>query len=227
MAERLEHRADRETMISSSRAKPRRCEKARRKRLFPSLSCLLLLACYTSHEGEGERRPTAGAGGEAGTISQGGHGGVIADPAGGNGGTAPQAGAGDGAEGGSASPGGTGGDATDLLPPDEELWDCGPVMARVEEVDPISCSWSIPPLPGDEAFDQDKVNFNYTGPDGEQGIIPRVDSAGGCGELSAWYYSDEKDPHAVAFCPVACRRIIEGQYGDVEVVLGCGGGAFL
>jgi hypothetical protein len=206
-----------------------------------SLVCLLLAGCFASHEVVEGSQEAAGAGGTE-RAAPSGHAGGIGGPGigvagvGGSGiGAAEGAGAGgydgpsssrEGTEGragagGAVSRGGTGGDAKAPLDPVTDGDACFTADMLLHDFDRLSCEWIRPRVPDGEIVDRDLINFEYTDPEGERHVMPRVSSATQCRDLIAWFYPYQGDPIAIGFCPAACRGIVSQEYADIRMVTSC------
>jgi len=94
-----------------------------------------------------------------------------------------------------------------------------PLKAAVISSVPLPCNFTIPPPPGSEVLDTEKVNVEYIPPVGEEKVFPRVESLDSCGENLAWYYDNPNTPTEVLLCEKACKAVAVG--GTIDIAFGC------
>jgi hypothetical protein len=113
----------------------------------------------------------------------------------------------------------TGGVAADLC-----LQDFDPVFdALAKDVvmnADIACDWAIPTPPTGQTLDPDKVNVNFTQPDGVVVPLGRIPPGEMCNGREGWYYDDDSKPMKVISCPMSCDRF-KAAGGKVDVLFGC------
>jgi len=87
----------------------------------------------------------------------------------------------------------------------------------------ISCVYDIPPAPGDEAIDYDKVNVDYIPMPGDpaQPIYYVPGGEADCDAQGGWYYDDVASPTQILLCPATCDAVQMSTEGSVTVKFGC------
>jgi len=88
---------------------------------------------------------------------------------------------------------------------------------------PLKCQWKIPPQKmGDPALDPEKVNLQFTPPNGPPSQFGHVASAAVCPATgNAWYFDDEKNPTQIFLCQNTCTAV-EGVMGArIDILLHC------
>lgn len=86
----------------------------------------------------------------------------------------------------------------------------------------IACDWAIPPPPAGQTLDRDKINVNFTQPDGTVVSLGRIPPGEDCGDREGWHYDNEDAPTTVISCPASCDRF-KTSGGKVDVLFGCRG----
>jgi hypothetical protein len=86
----------------------------------------------------------------------------------------------------------------------------------------IACDWQIPPPPPGQTLDRDKINVNFTQPDGTVVPLGRIPEGQTCDGREGWHYDDEVAPTTVISCPASCDRF-KASGGKVDVLFGCRG----
>jgi hypothetical protein len=90
----------------------------------------------------------------------------------------------------------------------------------------LPCTWKIPAAPAGSTFDPNKVNVQYTAPNGAPQVFGHVNSQAECARATgdAWYYDNAADPaHAtqVIACENSCNGTLHESLGEVDVAFGC------
>lgn len=85
----------------------------------------------------------------------------------------------------------------------------------------LACEYVIPPPPGDEPFELDKVVVKHVADDGTLTEIPRATSEIDCGQLPGWYYDDPVAPKKIKLCPASCDVARQDKQGRIDVFFGC------
>lgn len=89
-------------------------------------------------------------------------------------------------------------------------------IARIRERS-VSCDAPIPPTPGGEPFDPQKVNVSMQlGSDASRlGYDPECEAAAG------WRYDDADAPTAIVLCPTTCQAVQQDATAKLSVEFGC------
>ena len=85
---------------------------------------------------------------------------------------------------------------------------------------PIACDWPIPPPPLGQSLDSDKLNVNFTQPDGTVVQLGRIPLGEDCAGREGWHYDSDTAPTTVVSCPASCDRF-KATGGKVDVLFGC------
>lgn len=81
----------------------------------------------------------------------------------------------------------------------------------------LSCDYTMPPPPSGSAFDESKVNVQYTPDGGSASTLGyNQDCTGGTG----WKYDDPTSPSTISLCDASCSAT-KGKGGKVDIVFGC------
>jgi hypothetical protein len=80
----------------------------------------------------------------------------------------------------------------------------------------LACSFS---LPTGENIDPNKVNIQFTGPDGTVQTLARTDAANCSG--GGWYYDDPAAPKSLQLCESTCMLVQGAGQAKIDLVLGC------
>lgn len=94
-----------------------------------------------------------------------------------------------------------------------------PLKQTIIESVPLPCNYLIPPPPGFERLDPEKVNVQYLPPSGGEQLFPKADSFEQCADNLAWYYDDPNAPTEVLLCEQACNMVAAG--GTINITFGC------
>jgi hypothetical protein len=86
----------------------------------------------------------------------------------------------------------------------------------------VACDWPIPPPPAGQTLDRDKINVNFTQPDGTVVALGRIPQGEECNDREGWHYDDDAAPTTVISCPASCQRF-QATGGRVDVLFGCQG----
>lgn len=86
----------------------------------------------------------------------------------------------------------------------------------------IACDWPIPAPPAGQTLDRNKINVNFTQPDGTVVALGRIPEGQTCDGREGWYYDDDAAPTTVISCPASCDRF-KASGGKVDVLFGCMG----
>jgi len=90
----------------------------------------------------------------------------------------------------------------------------------VAEKADIACDWPIPEPPDGQFLDLNKVNVEYTTPDGTTVGLARIPDGEDCGGREGWSYDDPANPTKVVSCPTSCDGF-QDTGGRVDVLFGC------
>lgn len=90
----------------------------------------------------------------------------------------------------------------------------------VAEKADIACDWPIPEPPQGQFLDLDKVNVEYTTPDGNKVGLARIPDGEDCDGREGWHYDDPASPTQVISCPTSCDGF-QVTGGAVDVLFGC------
>lgn len=83
----------------------------------------------------------------------------------------------------------------------------------------FSCSTPIPPPPGGEMFDKDKVNVTFTTVTGVETPYTYDPT---CSSPTSWYYDNPDSPSAIEVCPAGCDSIkATVDDGQLDIEFGC------
>jgi hypothetical protein len=89
-------------------------------------------------------------------------------------------------------------------------------------VDPVPCEFEIPPPPDGGAFDQNKVNVEYSGGGMMGQRLGRAGSAAECAQVAGgWHYDDPANPKRIILCPDTCKTVQAITDARVGILLGC------
>jgi Mg-chelatase subunit ChlD len=102
--------------------------------------------------------------------------------------------------------------------------DINEFAAKIEEIRGASlgCEFEIPPPPGGEDLDPDKVNFSYTPKGvGEAKLLLRADDLADCNGKPGWYYDNNDKPTKILLCPASCATVQADTQAEVEALFGC------
>jgi hypothetical protein len=95
------------------------------------------------------------------------------------------------------------------------------IRGKVSVGTALPCQWKIPPTPGGQQFDPQKVNVSFTpkgGPSQDFGHVAQAD----CSRASnAWYFDDPNQPTQVFVCPTTCDMLKASTGAEVDVSFGC------
>jgi hypothetical protein len=94
-----------------------------------------------------------------------------------------------------------------------------PLKQTIIQSVPLPCNYAIPPPPGFEKLDPEKVNVQYLPPEGGEQLFPKADSFEQCADNLAWYYDDPIAPTEVLLCEKACNTVAAG--GTINITFGC------
>lgn len=87
----------------------------------------------------------------------------------------------------------------------------------------VSCVYDIPPPPGGETIDYNRVNVEYTPAPGSNPetifFVPGGEAS--CGPGGGWYYDDDTNPTQILFCDATCTYVQLSTQGSVDVKFGC------
>jgi hypothetical protein len=84
----------------------------------------------------------------------------------------------------------------------------------------IACDWPIPAPPAGQTLNRDKINVNFTQPDGTVVPLGRIPTGEMCDGREGWYYDSDDAPTTVISCPASCDRF-KTSGGKVDVLFGC------
>ena len=84
----------------------------------------------------------------------------------------------------------------------------------------IACDWPIPEPPAGQSLDSEKINVNFTQPDGTVVSLGRIPPGESCDGREGWYYDDDAAPTTVISCPTSCDKF-KATGGKVDVLFGC------
>jgi hypothetical protein len=84
----------------------------------------------------------------------------------------------------------------------------------------VACDWAIPPAPQGMSLDSNKINVNFTQPDGSKVSLGRIPQGEMCDGREGWYYDNDVAPTKVLSCPASCDRF-KATGGKVDVLFGC------
>ena len=84
----------------------------------------------------------------------------------------------------------------------------------------VACDWPIPAPPPGQSLDPNKINVNFTQPDGTVVALGRIPAGESCGDREGWFYDDDTAPTIVHSCPASCDRF-KSSGGKVDVLFGC------
>jgi hypothetical protein len=84
----------------------------------------------------------------------------------------------------------------------------------------IACDWPIPAAPLGQSLDSEKLNVNFTQPDGTVVQLGRIPTGQQCDGREGWYYDSDTAPTTVISCPASCDRF-KASGGKVDVLFGC------
>jgi hypothetical protein len=85
----------------------------------------------------------------------------------------------------------------------------------------LACEYVIPPPPGNQPLELDRVAVKYQDGSGNAKEIPYADSLADCGSTAGWYYNDPKNPTKIELCPASCTEVQGNAQGSVKVLFGC------
>ena len=94
-----------------------------------------------------------------------------------------------------------------------------PLKETIIQSVPLPCNYAIPPPPGLERLDPEKVNVQYLPPAGAEQLFPRADGFEQCADNLAWYYDEPSAPTEVLLCEQACNTVAAG--GTINITFGC------
>lgn len=88
---------------------------------------------------------------------------------------------------------------------------------------PLKCQWKIPQQKqGDPPLDPEKVNLQFTPPNGPPTQFGHVAGASACPpNQNAWYFDDEKTPTQVFLCPNTCTNVEQVMNARIDILLHC------
>jgi hypothetical protein len=88
---------------------------------------------------------------------------------------------------------------------------------------PLRCQWKIPQQKqGDPPLDPNKVNLQFTPPNGASTQFGHVAAPGACpANQNAWYFDDEKNPTQISLCPNACTNVENVAGARIDILLHC------
>lgn len=87
----------------------------------------------------------------------------------------------------------------------------------------IACTYAMPT--GDAGLvdpSEVAVSFSPSG-GGAAARVPRISTAGACGDTAGFFYDDNDSPNVISLCPASCDALRAGDGGKVELLLGCKG----
>lgn len=86
----------------------------------------------------------------------------------------------------------------------------------------LGCDFAIPPAPGSQVVDPNKVNFSYA-PNGmgPPKILPRADDLADCKGQPGWYYDSNTIPTKMILCPTSCATVQADTAASVFALFGC------
>lgn len=86
----------------------------------------------------------------------------------------------------------------------------------------LGCEFEIPPPPGGEQLDPNKVNFTYTPKGmGTPKVLLRADDLADCGGQPGWYYDSNAAPTKIVLCPASCTTVQADSEAKVSALFGC------
>jgi hypothetical protein len=87
----------------------------------------------------------------------------------------------------------------------------------------LPCQWSVPPSPGGQMLDPNKVNLHFTpAPGSPPQAVRQVGSESDCAAAGAgWYYDNPSAPTKAIACPQTCTLLSNSRDGQVDLVFGC------
>jgi hypothetical protein len=84
----------------------------------------------------------------------------------------------------------------------------------------VACDWAIPAAPAGMSLDKEKINVNFTLPDGTVVPLGRIPEMQTCDGREGWQYDNDDAPTKVVSCPASCERF-KTSGGKVDVLFGC------
>ena len=86
----------------------------------------------------------------------------------------------------------------------------------------LDCQWTIPPAPGGQSFDPNKVNVTFTDSNNVPHDIYFVNDQASCDPMQGgWYYDNNTNPTTIYACPATCTEIQAATSGKIDILFGC------
>lgn len=94
-------------------------------------------------------------------------------------------------------------------------------MQNIQGSAALGCEYGIPSPPSGTT-DFNKVNVQFTPPNGTPTLLKKVPDAASCtGATGGWHYDDNASPTRIILCDSSCSAIQSFSGATVEVQLGC------
>jgi hypothetical protein len=97
------------------------------------------------------------------------------------------------------------------------------IRATVTTQTKLPCQWFVPPSPGGQTLDPNKVNLQFSpSPGAPPQPVGHVASQSDCAAAGGgWYYDNPNAPTKVIACPETCTLLTNSKDGQVDLIFGC------